>query len=240
MPMCMIFGSRLKSIRWEIDEGIVHKVQTIDNLPKAQEVYVALRPVIGRDSMITLEGERWRRLRKMFNPAFSQAHLDKLVSGIVEQTLVFVQKLDESGRRVSYSVTNGSETKSFFQDRQRILQFANCRRHRFHLLSNTCRVIVGTKNLIMFLLQFGQTFWIVTQIVVRPWEHRCGCVMASEKESLDLINEFGKGGLRTVFLILKGEIKDRTIVCFNFFMSWRDRTRHASSLDKELHVLAPA
>ena len=45
--------------------------------------------------MITLEGERWRRLRKMFNPAFSQGHLEKLVPGIVEEALVFVQKLDE-------------------------------------------------------------------------------------------------------------------------------------------------
>jgi cytochrome P450 len=49
--------------------------------------------------MITLEGEHWRRLRKMFNPAFSQGHLDKLVPGIVEETLIFVQILEEAAKR---------------------------------------------------------------------------------------------------------------------------------------------
>jgi cytochrome P450 len=48
--------------------------------------------------MITLEGEHWRKLRKMFNPAFSQGHLDKLVPGIVEETLVFVQILEEAAK----------------------------------------------------------------------------------------------------------------------------------------------
>ena len=45
--------------------------------------------------MIIIGGEHWQKLRKMFNPAFSQGYLDKLVPGIVEETLIFVQVLDE-------------------------------------------------------------------------------------------------------------------------------------------------
>jgi cytochrome P450 len=71
---------------------------TIDNLPKAVEAYVKLKPVIGTESMITLEGEHWQKLRKMFNPAFSQGHLEKLVPGIVDETLIFVDILNEAAK----------------------------------------------------------------------------------------------------------------------------------------------
>jgi cytochrome P450 len=70
----------------------------IDNLPKALEAYIKLKPVIGTDSMITLEGEHWQKLRKMFNPAFSQGHLEKLVPGIVDETLIFVDILTEAAK----------------------------------------------------------------------------------------------------------------------------------------------
>ena len=71
---------------------------TIDNLPKAVEAYVKLKPVIGTESMITLEGEHWQKLRKMFNPAFAQGHLEKLVPGIVDETLIFVDILNEAAK----------------------------------------------------------------------------------------------------------------------------------------------
>lgn len=75
------------------------KVQRIDNLPKAKEAYYKLKPVIGSASMITLEGEHWQRLRKMFNSAFSQGHLETLVPGMVTEGLVFVQKLEEASKQ---------------------------------------------------------------------------------------------------------------------------------------------
>ena len=76
-----------------LDEALAHKIQTVDDLPKALPVYQNLKPVLGRNSILTLEGERWYRLRKMFNPAFSQAHLETLVPGIAEEVLVFVETL---------------------------------------------------------------------------------------------------------------------------------------------------
>ena len=42
-----------------IEQTIADKIQRIDDLPKAQEVYYQLTPVLGRYSMITVEGDQW-------------------------------------------------------------------------------------------------------------------------------------------------------------------------------------
>ena|SRR5438105_2874208 len=82
-----------------IEQTIADKIQRIDDLPKAQEVYYQLTPVLGRYSMITVEGDQWQKLRKMFNPAFSQGHLDTLVPAMVEEALVFVTMLNEAAEK---------------------------------------------------------------------------------------------------------------------------------------------
>jgi cytochrome P450 len=96
--MCMVFGSTLYSLLI-VDENVADKVQRIDNLPKAKEAYYKLKPVIGSSSMITLEGEHWQRLRKMFNSAFSQNHLETLVPEMVTEALVFAKKLESASKQ---------------------------------------------------------------------------------------------------------------------------------------------
>jgi len=81
-----------------VDEGVANKVQTIDNLPKALEAYIKLMPVLGPQSILTLDGEHWHKLRKMFNPAFSQGHLETLVPGIIDETLIFVKLLNDTAQ----------------------------------------------------------------------------------------------------------------------------------------------
>ena len=80
------------------DEGVANKVQTTDNLPKAVEAYHKLKPVLGPESILTLEGDHWYKLRKMFNPAFSQGHLETLVPAIIEETLKFVKLLNDTAQ----------------------------------------------------------------------------------------------------------------------------------------------
>jgi cytochrome P450 len=48
--------------------------------------------------MVTLEGEHWYKLRKMFNPAFSQGHLETLVPGMVDEVMVFARILDAAAK----------------------------------------------------------------------------------------------------------------------------------------------
>jgi len=83
-----------------LDETLANKVQTIDNLPKCQEAYAKIRPILG-NSIITMEGDEWYKLRKMFNPAFSQGHLETLVPQMVKETLVFVGKLEKAAQQGS-------------------------------------------------------------------------------------------------------------------------------------------
>jgi cytochrome P450 len=80
------------------DEGVAIKVQTTDNLPKALDVYHKLRTLLGPQSILTLEGDQWYKLRKMFNPAFSQGHLETLVPGIIDETLTFVKLLNDTAQ----------------------------------------------------------------------------------------------------------------------------------------------
>ena len=53
----------------------------------------------GKTSVITVPtDDYWRKIRKMFNPGFSVSHLETLIPGIVEESLVFVKILEEAAR----------------------------------------------------------------------------------------------------------------------------------------------
>jgi cytochrome P450 len=71
---------------------------TIDNLPKCQAAYEKLGPIVGNSLLVIQDGNEWYKLRKMFNPAFSQAHLETLVPQIVQEALVFVGKLEKAAK----------------------------------------------------------------------------------------------------------------------------------------------
>jgi len=43
--------------------------------------------------MVAIEGDHWKRVRKMFNPAFAPSHLETMIPYIVEESQVFVEKL---------------------------------------------------------------------------------------------------------------------------------------------------
>ena len=44
---------------------------------------------------MTIGGEQWKKLRKMFNPAFAPSHLETMVPAIVQESEVFVEKLNK-------------------------------------------------------------------------------------------------------------------------------------------------
>jgi cytochrome P450 len=77
------------------DDVAAEQVLQIDNLPKSKTAYLAFKGVIGVNSMVSVGGERWKRLRKMFNPAFAPSHLETLIPGIVEESEVFIDRLKE-------------------------------------------------------------------------------------------------------------------------------------------------
>lgn len=80
-----------------VDETVADRVLRVDNLPKALDGYKNLATVMGRFSLLTVENdEDWYRLRKLFNPAFSQSHLEIVTPGIVEEAKVFVKTLNQA------------------------------------------------------------------------------------------------------------------------------------------------
>lgn len=65
------------------------------NAKKHRSMQSFLVPLLGRDDMVSTNGELWKRWRTMFNPGFSTQHLMTLVPGIVDDVLVYVDKLNE-------------------------------------------------------------------------------------------------------------------------------------------------
>jgi hypothetical protein len=55
-------------------------------------------PILGKTSLVTVTGDYWRKVRKMFNPAFSVSHLETLIPGIIEESMVFVNILEEGAK----------------------------------------------------------------------------------------------------------------------------------------------
>ena len=71
-------------------------VTTTQSLPKSSLANDYLHKLLGRNNMVSLEGEQWKALRSMFNPGFASVHLMTLVPYIVDQSLVFCSVLRES------------------------------------------------------------------------------------------------------------------------------------------------
>jgi cytochrome P450 len=61
---------------------------------KTPQMKEGLRRIIGNFSLITLEGESWKALRKQFNPGFAPQHLLSLLPFVVGHTYTFMERLD--------------------------------------------------------------------------------------------------------------------------------------------------
>ena len=66
--------------------------------PKHEEILRFLQPLIGKHGLVTMEGQEWRYWRNIFNPGFNSNHLSTLVPGIVENTLVLCDILQERAK----------------------------------------------------------------------------------------------------------------------------------------------
>lgn len=75
-------------------EKILHK----DNLPKHLQTYDFMRPILGKTSLVTVYGEYWRKVRRMFSPAFAVSHLETLIPGVIEESMVFVKILENAAK----------------------------------------------------------------------------------------------------------------------------------------------
>jgi cytochrome P450 len=81
-----------------VDDEIAERMLHTDNIPKHLHTYKFLDPIIGKTSLVTVSGDYWKKVRKMFNPAFATSHLESLVPGMIEEILVFLDLLERAAK----------------------------------------------------------------------------------------------------------------------------------------------
>lgn len=69
------------------------------NLPKPQSQVELFRPMIGGQSVLTMNGDDWKRWRALFNPGFSTGHVTRLIPNIVHSVEIFCDILRENAGR---------------------------------------------------------------------------------------------------------------------------------------------
>jgi hypothetical protein len=62
-------------------------------LPKYSGLRTFIAPLTGKEDLVTMEGQNWKRWRGIFNPGFSGSHINSLVPVIVEKVQVFKERL---------------------------------------------------------------------------------------------------------------------------------------------------
>lgn len=74
---------------------MVYQMTQKIQIPKAKTLRSFLQHLTGREDLVTLEGNAWKRWRRIFNPGFSATHVASLIPGMVEEAEVFKNALVE-------------------------------------------------------------------------------------------------------------------------------------------------
>jgi cytochrome P450 len=74
---------------------IATQVSNKYTLQKPHNAIKSFAPIVGGDSLITMNGDDWKTWRALFNPGFSASHMLDLVPTIVDSVDVFCQLLRE-------------------------------------------------------------------------------------------------------------------------------------------------
>lgn len=72
-----------------LDPDMSYQLTQANSLPKHEGLRHFVRPIAGKDALVTLEGPVWKRWRTIFNPGFSLSHIMTLVPSIVEEMMIF-------------------------------------------------------------------------------------------------------------------------------------------------------
>lgn len=78
-----------------IDPSLLYQLTQANQLPKDPGLQTFLKPLAGRQNLVTMEGPMWKHWRSVFNPGFSASHISSLVPGMVEKVEIFKRKVQE-------------------------------------------------------------------------------------------------------------------------------------------------
>src|SRR5687767_13561936 len=66
-----------------IKPDLMYQLTQANQLPKDPGLQKFLKPLAGKQNLVTMEGPAWKRWRSIFNPGFSASHISSLVPGMV-------------------------------------------------------------------------------------------------------------------------------------------------------------
>lgn len=78
-----------------MNPDMMYQLTQANQIPKHSGLRTFLAPLTGKEDLVTMEGQNWKRWRGIFNPGFSGSHISTLVPGMVEKVQVFREKLAE-------------------------------------------------------------------------------------------------------------------------------------------------
>lgn len=65
------------------------------SLPKDEVLATFMKPLLGGNDLVTMEGNEWKTWRNIFNPGFSTGHMMTLMPNIVQEVSIFCEILRE-------------------------------------------------------------------------------------------------------------------------------------------------
>jgi cytochrome P450 len=74
---------------------MMYQLTQANQIPKDPGLRTFLAPLTGKEDLVTMEGQNWKRWRSIFNPGFSGNRINTLVPGMVEKVQVFRNMLAE-------------------------------------------------------------------------------------------------------------------------------------------------
>eukprot|EP00045_Choanoeca_perplexa_P017028 m.238849 g.238849 ORF g.238849 m.238849 type:complete len:517 (+) comp17431_c0_seq1:141-1691(+) len=76
------------------------------NPPKSLMLYSYVKPWLGEHSLLTIEGDEWKHMRKLLTPAFHMQILKFYAPVVVEATEILIEKFLKHGVETDYDVFN--------------------------------------------------------------------------------------------------------------------------------------
>ena len=73
----------------------MYQLTQANQIPKDKGLRHFLKPLTGKEDLVTLEGAAWKRWRGIFNPGFSANHISTLIPSMVEEVEAFKSILEK-------------------------------------------------------------------------------------------------------------------------------------------------
>lgn len=78
-----------------IAEQITSSSKALPNSVQKSATFKDFRDILGPSSIVGIDGEHWKSLRKRFNPCFAPHHLMTLLPLILDKTRIFINQMDK-------------------------------------------------------------------------------------------------------------------------------------------------